>query len=389
MSGRLPRWVCAGSALSALVTVAPLAPFPVSAAHAVPDPGRRPVAVLLTDLQRLYRQAEESTEEYNAAEEKLKDKRREVADLNRDLEKARASTRDGKGAAGRLARQEYQTGTVEISSYVRLLLARSPQGALDQRHVLRRAAAGRVATVSRLVEGERKADTLARTARRALAAQESLARQQKSARNTARARLREVEELLAGLSAEQLTALRQAEERGTERAQRSLVASGALGPSGTGPAPSARGQRALRYAVEQIGKPYAWGAEGPSAFDCSGLTQRAWEAAGRGIPRTSQQQWARLRRVPLRQLRPGDLVVYRPEATHVALYLGRGKVVHAPRPGERVKISPLAVYPVLGAVRPDPEQDGLNRGTPARTFGGTGGYAASTDATYPFASSAS
>ncbi|WP_189172443.1 C40 family peptidase [Streptomyces lasiicapitis] len=355
MSGRLLRWVCTGSALSALVTAAPLAPPLALPAYAAPGPGERPVARLLTDLQRLYRQAEESTETYNATEEKLKAQRREVDGLNRGLAKARASAHDGKGAAGRLARQQYQTGTMEISSYVRLLLARNPRGALDQRHVIGRAAAERAAAVTRLVEGEKKADGLARAARRALTTQVSLAQRQKEARDSVRSRLREVEELLASLSAEELAAVGRAEESGAERAQRRLVASGALGaPAEAGRAPSARGERALRYAVAQIGKPYEWGAEGPAAFDCSGLTQRAWGVAGRGIPRTSQQQWARLPRVSLRKLRPGDLIVYFPKATHVALYLGHGKVVHAPRPGARVKVSPLAANPVLGAVRPDP-----------------------------------
>ncbi|WP_405661066.1 NlpC/P60 family protein [Streptomyces sp. RK9] len=368
MSGRLLRWACTGSALSALLTATPLAPH-AAPAHAapVPGPGERPVTELLTDLQRLYRRAEESTETYNATEEKLTDQRRRVTGLNRSLARARASAHDGRGAAGRLARQQYQHGTIEISSYVRLLLARNPQGALDQRHVLRRAAAERAATVTRLVDGEKKADGLARAARRALAAQESLAQRQRTARDAVRTRLKEVEELLASLSAEELAALARAEEDGAERAQRRLVASGALGaPAEVGRAPSARGERALRYAVAQIGKPYEWGAEGPAAFDCSGLTQRAWGVAGRGIPRTSQQQWARLPRVPLRDLRPGDLVVYFPRATHVALYLGRGKVVHAPRPGARVKVSPLAANPVLGAVRPDPRATPVSDYRPPR-----------------------
>ncbi|MGA4839628.1 NlpC/P60 family protein [Streptomyces sp. G45] len=355
MSGRLLRWACTGSALTALTTLATLAP---PATHAAPGPGPgpgdRPVAELLTDLQRLYRQAEESTETYNTTDEKLKARRREAADLERRLDTARASAGASRSAAGRLARQQYQNGSVAIPAYVRLLLARDPQGALDQRHVLRRASADRAATVNRLVADERRARELAERARRALAAQESLARRQKQARDSVRARLKEVEELLASLTPEQLAALGRAEDDGATRAQREFVASGALGAPGARRAPSERGARALRYAVEQIGKPYVWGAEGPSAYDCSGLTQRAWRVGGRGIPRTSQEQWARLPRVPLRELRPGDLVVYFPRATHVALYLGDGLVVHAPRPGARVKVSPVGANPVRGAVRPDP-----------------------------------
>ncbi|MFE0063465.1 C40 family peptidase [Streptomyces sp. NPDC059003] len=363
MSGRLLRWACAGSALSALVT---LAPATHAAPGPAPGPGERPVAELLTDLQRLYRQAEESTETYNATDEKLKDQRRRVADLNRRRAAADAAARDGRGAAGRLARQQYRHGSMEISSYVRLLLARNPQGALDQRHVIRRASAGRAATAARLTADARTADGLAAQAQQALTTQESLARRQKQARDSVRSRLKEVEELLASLTPEQLAALGRAEDDGAADAQRELVASGALGAPDARRAPSARGERALRYAVEQIGKPYVWGAEGPSSYDCSGLTQRAWRVGGWDVPRTSQEQWARLPRVPLRELRPGDLVVYFPGATHVALYLGDGLVVHAPRPGARVKVSPLAANPVLGAVRPDPEGSAVAGWRPPR-----------------------
>ena len=144
------------------------------------------------------------------------------------------------------------------------------------------------------------------------------------------------------------------EQKGVAEAQDKLVTSGALGKAA---APSStEGERAVHYAMDQIGKPYQWGAEGPKSYDCSGLTSQAWDHAGTPIPRTSQEQWAHLKRIPLTDLRPGDLVVYFPEATHVAMYVGDGKVVQAPRPGEKVKVSPLASNPVLGAVRPDGDQ---------------------------------
>ncbi|MCZ9344062.1 C40 family peptidase, partial [Streptomyces sp. TRM76130] len=135
-----------------------------------------------------------------------------------------------------------------------------------------------------------------------------------------------------------LAALAAFEEDGTAKAQERFLASGAIGDDDG--KPSAGGDRALRFAVDQLGKPYQWGAEGPGSYDCSGLTSVAWERAGTPIPRTSQEQWARLERVPLDRLRPGDLVVYFPEATHVAMYLGGGMVVQAPRPGAAVKVSP-------------------------------------------------
>ncbi|WP_079143825.1 C40 family peptidase [Streptomyces luteocolor] len=351
MSGTLLRWVCTGAVVGSLLGAAP----PVRA-EPVPGTGtgERSVSELLTDLRRLYQAAEEASETYNATGEKLKKQRATAADLGRRLAKARASVHRSRGDAGRFARQQYQ-GTSELSPYVRLLLARDPQHAADQGHVIRRVAAGRAATVKRLVGGERKADQLAGAAKKALDTQVALAARQKKQRDTVDGQLRDVEELLSSLTVDQLVALRQAEETGTAEAQRQFMDSGALGGAPGTRAPSRQGGEALDYAVRQIGRPYVWGAEGPDAFDCSGLTSQAWAHAGRTIPRTSQEQWAELPRIPLSELRPGDLVVYFPKATHVALYLGDGKVVQAPRPGSRVKVSPIAANPVLGAVRPDPK----------------------------------
>ncbi len=100
-----------------------------------------------------------------------------------------------------------------------------------------------------------------------------------------------------------------------------------------------------------MGKPYEHGGTGPGSFDCSGLTYRAWARAGVRIPRTSQQQWRSLHRVPVSRLRPGDVVVYFRQATHVALYMGGGEVIQATHPGSDVQIDPLDADPILGAVR--------------------------------------
>ncbi|MGW2045583.1 NlpC/P60 family protein [Streptomyces sp. NPDC001858] len=317
-------------------------------------PGGRTVAELLTELQQLYREAEQATEAFNATEERLKRRRAETRRLDAELAKARLTLQDSRGAAGRLAREQYQGSTgADISSYVRLLFARDPQHALDQGQVIGRLARSRAETVGRLESGERRADGLARAARAALDDQLTLAERRKKERDGVDRRLADVEGLLASLTAEQLAALAALEKKGVARAQEELMASGAIGEDGKPRKPSKEGGRAVRYALRQLGKPYEWGAEGPRTYDCSGLTSEAWGHAGTPIPRTSEEQWARLPRVPLDQLRPGDLVVYFPEATHVAMYLGRGEVVQAPRTGEKVKVSPIASFPVLGAVRPD------------------------------------
>ncbi|MFI2759279.1 NlpC/P60 family protein [Streptomyces echinatus] len=341
MSGMLLR--LAGTAVVAAQAV--LAPAPAAAAP-VPQPS---VAQLLTDLQRLYHQTEQATETYNATTEKLKRQRAEVARLDGELARARLTLRSGRTDAGRLARQQYQNSG-GLGPYVRLLLAPDPQHALDEGHVIGELARERARTVARLSAAEKRTDVLAHAARKALDTQLGLAGRQKRQRDDVRAGLDDVERLLAALTPEQIAAVARLEQQGVAAAQQRLTTAGAL-PTDRPATP--RGDRAVDYAMEQLGKPYQWGAQGPDAYDCSGLTSRAWSHAGTSIPRTSQEQWQRLRRVPLKELRPGDLVVYFPEATHVAMYVGHGQVVQAPRPGERVRISPLASYPVLGAVRPD------------------------------------
>lgn len=400
----------------------PLANMPAatgSSAATAPGGSALSLTGLLTDLQTLYRQAETATEDYNAAEEKLRAQQAQVARLDRQLARSRLSLQDSRAAAGRLARQQYQGASTGLSPYLRLVMSADPQHALDEGRMIGRVAGDRAATVRRLSGAERRTDRLARAARKALDEQLTLAGRQKQARDQVQARLGQVEMLLASLGPERLAALTALENtRETDR-QNTFLASGALdegvadqGVAGQGVAgqgvtgdgvrgnstpgasrnPTPAGDLAVRTAVAQLGKPYRWGAEGPDSYDCSGLTSDAWARAGRPIPRTSQQQWARLPHVPLNRLRPGDLVVYFPEATHVGMYIGDGKVVHAPRPGARVKVSPIAANPVLGAVRPDaagqplawyaPPRLPVGAGTgPDTGYGATAGYAAPAPAT--------
>ncbi|MFE6058704.1 NlpC/P60 family protein [Streptomyces sp. NPDC056431] len=333
---------------------------PTDDAAALPPPGGDSVTALLTRMRTLYQQAEEATERFNAAEEALKLQTADTKRVTARLTAARTALAQGRAAAGRIARDQYRGGS-EFSSYLRLLFAPDPQSALDQGHLMARASRDRASAVPRLEKAERQAGSLASASRKALDRQQTLAATQRTRRDEVRARLTEVEKLLASLSPEQLARLTELERVQTAGAQRELLDSGVLGGRRS---PSGAGAEALRFAVGQIGKPYEWGAEGPETYDCSGLTQQAWAAAGLEVPRTSQEQWATLPRVPLAELRPGDLVVYFPGATHVAVYLGEGLVVQAPRPGGKVKVSPIAANPLLGAVRPDPHGEVLAAYTP-------------------------
>ncbi|KAF2774946.1 NLP/P60-family secreted protein [Streptomyces sp. OM5714] len=173
----------------------------------------------------------------------------------------------------------------------------------------------------------------------------------KNQRKRIEERIAEAKRTESRLSSEQRRELAALDQKEAAKAQTKWVNAGNL--PHVGPEAGPAGRRAIAFATAQIGKPYVWGAEGPDAFDCSGLTSQAWLHAGVTIPRTSQEQWRRLKHVPIGRMRAGDLVIYFSDASHVGLYIGDGKIIQAPRPGRNVYVSPVASMEILGAVRPD------------------------------------
>ncbi len=113
-----------------------------------------------------------------------------------------------------------------------------------------------------------------------------------------------------------------------------------------------KGAKALAFAKKQIGDRYVYGATGPSAWDCSGLTGGAWKAAGVSIPRTSQAQYRVGRKIAKSDLKPGDLVFFYSGISHVGIYAGGGKVLHASQPSKPVGYLKMSYMPYQGARRP-------------------------------------
>ncbi len=120
----------------------------------------------------------------------------------------------------------------------------------------------------------------------------------------------------------------------------------------TPPATSDRARIAVDFALAQLGDPYVYGAAGPDAWDCSGLTMAAWGAAGVSLPLASSMQPSYGTPVSISDLQPGDLVFYYSPISHVAIYLGNGQIIHAPHTGDVVRIAPLDEMPIAMAVRP-------------------------------------
>ncbi len=110
-----------------------------------------------------------------------------------------------------------------------------------------------------------------------------------------------------------------------------------------------RTKQAIDFAISQLGDAYVYGGTGPSGWDCSGLVMKSFAAAGVSLPRVVGPQMSAVRHVSMAALQPGDLVAYG-DMSHIGIYLGRGKVVHAPHPGRSVEITGLSHYSVAGRV---------------------------------------
>jgi len=117
------------------------------------------------------------------------------------------------------------------------------------------------------------------------------------------------------------------------------------------PAAPSRGSVALQAALRELGKPYRYGALGPRSYDCSGLTLFAYRAAGISLPHSAAAQYGSGRRVARKDLQPGDLIFWR-GLGHVGIYLGGGRMVHAPQSGDVVRITSIDQGTFIGGVRP-------------------------------------
>jgi peptidoglycan DL-endopeptidase CwlO len=134
----------------------------------------------------------------------------------------------------------------------------------------------------------------------------------------------------------------------------SIGAGGTTTATYTGPT-SSQADKAVAFAYAQLGKPYQWGATGPASFDCSGLAQAAWAAAGVAIPRDTYEQWAALPHISSSAIQPGDLLYY-DGVGHVAIYVGNGYIIDAPQTGLDVEKIPMDTgwyaSTFVGAARP-------------------------------------
>ncbi|GGO26040.1 hydrolase [Microbispora rosea subsp. aerata] len=302
------------------------------------------------------------------------------------LEQARSAYEEAERRARRAAehvdrlRGEVAARVAERYSGLRLAPTAAMLGGLsDMRGFLRRASLlaqvneEHAASLQRLEAAQQVFDILREQAARAYSEQSRKAEEVRQARDAAQRAVEEqveqtkqIEQEKAEISKrleaarDRVDELKQARIKARKAARRTVLPArkGLTVPAWTERLGSGPGKKAAQWALKQLGKPYVWAAAGPSGFDCSGLTMRAWQRAGVSLDHWTGTQWTSGRHVPLNKLRTGDLIFYgrlsRNPGTihHVGIYIGRGMMVHAPQTGDVVRISPIWRHDLVGATRP-------------------------------------
>ncbi|WP_405853174.1 NlpC/P60 family protein [Streptomyces sp. NBC_00090] len=324
-SHRRPARVTVLTAAAAATAAASLGVVPASA-----DPGATPASTRAT-VDRLFEEAEKATESYNKADEKTDALRRTVSRAQDGLARGQGRINRMRGALGSVAGAQYRSGGIDPA--LALLLSSDPDSYLDRASALDRVTARQGAALRELQREQRRLNQKRDEARTALAELERSRADVARHKRTVERKLAEARRVLASLTVEERADFDRASRSGGRAEEPPPLAD--LGPG------SSRASAAVIAARSAIGKPYVWGATGPSGFDCSGLMVWSYRQAGVSLPRTSSAQRYAGRQVPLSQAQPGDLVTYRGDASHVGIYAGNGQVIHAPYPGARVRYDPV------------------------------------------------
>jgi cell wall-associated NlpC family hydrolase len=316
--------------LSGLTLVAAVGFMPSSPAQADPD-----IDDVQARVDRLYHEAEQASERYNDAKLELKQLQGDLASLKADQHR-----QDDKLEAVQRQVQDSIVRQYEgqnLSAVGQVVVSDDPQAFLSQLSTM----SAFNDMQSQLFDDystELKALDIRRDATEKRTAEVAKTEKQLAdEKATIDDKLAEAKDLLGDLKAKEREEIL---SRGsTVRVPSDVPASG-------------RAAAAVQYALAQVGDAYVYGAAGPSAFDCSGLTMMAWAQAGVALPHSSSAQSGSGPHVSSGDLRPGDLVFYYSPISHVGIYIGNGMIVHAANPGTGVVVAPVFSMPYSGAVRP-------------------------------------
>lgn len=333
------RSICARGLVVALA-VSVLAAAPSGAA---PRPSARLLEVQARVIE-LQNQAASAAEGAQEAKVELAQLNQKLAGVQEKAAKQRSELEEIRKSLGSIALEQYKSSGLGQS--LQLLFSSDPQAYLASAGDLDSLTRRRSVELRRYESATQKLRqttlVVSDKAKLVRATQQRLEAQARAAN----AKLAEAEKLLKSLKASERKALLAAQRRAeaNDIASSRAAAKSLKGTSG-------RAGVAIRYALAQIGDRYVFGAAGMTTWDCSGLTMRAFAAAGVSLPHSSRAQFRYGKKISRSQLRPGDLVFFKRPISHVGIYIGNGKMIHAPRPGSRVKIAPINQMRYVGAIR--------------------------------------
>jgi peptidoglycan DL-endopeptidase CwlO len=322
----------AGAVTAVLLAAAAL--LPIAVAGAAPQPT---VNQVRHKLARLMSVQDQAVQQYDQAVQVLAAARQRLALVNREVAGDRARFQAMRTQIAQVAAAAYENGN--LTSFGALLTASDPRAILARASILEHLSSDRAAEMNSVITAARQYATAQQTAHRTEVAVAALQKQCLARKKAIAAAVARQRALLAQLTAQQRAA---------------LSVGGTTTATYAGPTSTLAG-KAIAFAYGQLGKPYVWGATGPGSYDCSGLVQAAWAAAGVAIPRTTFEQWAALPHMPMSAIQPGDLVFF-DGIGHVAIYVGNNMIIDAPQPGQVVEklslSSPWYASTLDGAARP-------------------------------------
>jgi cell wall-associated NlpC family hydrolase len=288
----------------------------------------KPVAP--ADVEDAFHRAEIINEQVNMIDEQIASTRQEITDLNSDIATQDKAYREKRRELGELIAQQHMDAP--LGPTVSLMGSKNPTEVLDGLgavQALNSPQAEQLEEFNKLSEQLKARRGQLKERKSAL---DSDAQHIDQKRKEVEARYQEAKKLFSQLSTAQ-----QAKFNDSDTDLNFEVE--AYG----------RTKQAIDFAVAQLGDAYVYGGTGPSGWDCSGLVMKSFAAAGVSLPRVVGPQMSAVRHVSMDALQPGDLVAYG-DMSHIGIYLGRGKVIHAPHPGRSVEITGLSRFSVAGRV---------------------------------------
>ena len=283
-------------------------------------------------VDTLYHQAEQASERYNNARLEMSKAQTRLTALQDDLDRQQAKVDDVRAQVAKAVVSQYQGQA--LSSTTQVLLSENPDAFLNQ-----------LTTVSEYNDQQSQMMADFAVQAKQLEMRQAAAQRELDRIAATKKELGQEKAEIDDKAAKAKELLGKLKDRAASASR-----SGARVPVNV-PA-SGRAGAAVSYAMSQVGDAYVYGASGPSAYDCSGLTMMAWAQAGVSLPHSSSGQMGSGAPVSQSQLQPGDLVFYYSPVSHVGMYIGNGMIVHAANPGDGVTTAPVNSMPYSGAVRP-------------------------------------